>query len=72
MNYAARATRALKKNHPEFWREVQAILPGEQAMLVGYWNLFLRQAQKKKLRPGCAARYFVALARPAARCLQRP
>ena len=64
MNYAAMATHALKKNYPEFWCELHADPPGAQAMLVGYWHLFLRQAQKKKLRPGRAASDFVASARP--------
>jgi len=70
IHYAARATRALKRNHPEFWREFQASGPGEYAMLAGYWNLFLKESQKKKLRPVCAARRFVAAARPTHRVLR--
>jgi hypothetical protein len=70
MHYAARATRALKRNYPAFWREFQASGPSEYAMLAGYWNLFLKQSQKKKLRPDCAARHFVAAARPRHRTLR--
>lgn len=59
MIYNVRAASALRKNHPEFWREIQTARPGENAMLMGYWSVFLKQAQKKRLGPDSAANKFV-------------
>ena len=59
MIYIQRAANSLKRNHAEFWRQVEQASPEYSSRLLEGWALFVSQAQRLKLDPETAAARFV-------------
>jgi hypothetical protein len=62
-----RTARALRSAHPDFWQHNNMENLDQNPMLLGFWQLYLKQAKRKGMDPRKAASGFVkATSRPTA------
>ena len=65
MTYRINTARALQHAHPDFWQRMQMEQLTQNPMLLGFWHVYLRQAERKGIDPqGAAAGFVKATTRP--------
>lgn len=61
MIYVLRAANSLKRNHAEFWRQLEQSRPEHSSALLDKWAQFVESARRHRLDPDAAAKQFVEL-----------